>query len=77
MVKLDAECAQLVFAMNAHQRGGLFLAVGGIYITLWAYGFVKPRQVEAIDPSRLKRLKWLGPLTFAIGLGNILLKGSS
>ena len=64
-----------MLAMNSRQWGGVFVCIGGIYLTLIAYGFI--HQSNAVDTSSVKnRLRWAGPFTFVVGLGEIILNGS-
>ena len=59
--------------INWPQLSGLFILAGGMSITLWAYGIIAPSQRERLHPTVVQRLKWLGPLTFVLGLFEILL----
>lgn len=61
---------------NSYQWAGVLLCVGGLYFTLFAYDFIHANLLAGT--TRVKnKLRWLGPLTFIIGLADIFLKGSS
>jgi hypothetical protein len=47
---------------------GLFVLIGSIYVTLWAFGIVTPSRRERVDPAIVKRLKYLGPLGVVFGV---------
>jgi hypothetical protein len=63
--------------MSSNELGAWFVFIGGIYVTLWAYGIVTPSQRERLDSSVVTKLKWLGPVTIVLGFFYILRQASS
>jgi hypothetical protein len=62
--------------MNRHQWVRLISVIFGMYLTLSAHGWLPLRGIERLDSAVLAKLKWLGPLNIAVGLGMILFHSS-